>query len=86
MRPQYHPGFSGSHTTRPLDGCTYSQIISSHAFTPLPLVELADAVEQAEDCEVLTMRQLQMATGCDGHDLGHGEREEQFSRIIGERL
>ena len=54
--------------------------------TPLPLVELADAVERAEDCEVLTMRQLQTANGCDGHDLGHGEREEQFSRIIGESL
>ena len=39
-------------------------------------------VEQSEDCEALTIRKLKMATGCNGRDLGHSEREDQFSGII----
>ena len=33
----------------------------------------------AENCETLTMEGLQNVAGCGGH----GKREEQFSRIIG---
>ena len=42
--------------------------------------DLNDKVERAEDCETLSMEGLQEVAGCGGH----GKREEQFSRIIGD--
>ena len=73
--------WTGGHKAWPFDGCTYSQIVASHGLTNGKLIEMADQVERAEDCETLTMDGLQKVAGCWGHG---NKREEQFSRIIGD--
>jgi len=72
--------WTGGHKAWPFDGCTYSQIVASHGLSSSELIEMADQVEMAENCETLTMEGLQNVAGCGGH----GKREEQFSRIIGD--
>ena len=50
-------------------------MLHMHALTPFELVKMAYTAKGSQDWEALTIRKLQMASGCDGYDLGHSEKE-----------